>query len=111
MDHLVPWHPLFDLIEPIYPKVTSKGGRPSYPSATMLRIHLIQKWHSLGDIPMEDALVEVPTMRRFAGIDLISDKITDETTILSFRHLLQKYKFGKEILVCSRPTSGRGGWP
>jgi len=36
-------------------------------------------------------------MRRFAGIDLISDKIPDETTILSFRHLLEKNKLGKEI--------------
>ena len=26
---------------------------------------------------MEDALIEVPTMRRFAGIDLISDRIPD----------------------------------
>jgi len=46
---------------------------------------------------MEDALIEVPTMRRFAGIDLISDRIPDETTILSFRHLLEKNNLGKEI--------------
>jgi IS5 family transposase len=32
---------------------------------------------------MEDALIEVPTMRRFAGIDMISDRIPDETTILA----------------------------
>ena len=38
---------------------------------------------------MEEALIEVPTMRRFAGIELISDRIPDETTILSFRHLLE----------------------
>jgi len=34
---------------------------------------------------MEEALIEVPTMRRFAGIELISDRIPDETTILTFR--------------------------
>jgi IS5 family transposase len=50
-------------------------------------------WQAL----MEDALIEVPTMRRFAvptmrrfaGIDLIIERIPDETTILSFRHLLE----------------------
>jgi hypothetical protein len=26
---------------------------------------------------MEEALIEVPTMRRFAGIELISDRIPD----------------------------------
>jgi len=46
---------------------------------------------------MEEALIEVPTMRRFAGIELISDRIPDETTILTFRHLLEKYELGEQI--------------
>ena len=53
----------------------------------MLRVHLLQQWYSLSDPAMEEALIEVPTMRRFAGIELISDRIPDETTILTFRHL------------------------
>ena len=40
MDQLVPWQPLLDLIETVYPKASSKGGHPPYPLATMLRIHL-----------------------------------------------------------------------
>jgi IS5 family transposase len=98
VDQVVPWQSLLDLIEPVYPKASSKGGRSSYPLATMLRIHLKQHWYNLSDPAMEDALIEVPTMRRFAGIDLISDRIPDETTILSFRHLLEKINLGKEIL-------------
>jgi len=64
---------------------------------TMLRIHLMQQWYDLSDPAMEDALIEVPTMRRFAGIDLISERIPDETTILSFRHLLEKHDLGMQI--------------
>jgi IS5 family transposase len=97
MDAVVPWQALIDLIEPHYPKTGSKGGRPPYPLATMLRIHLMQQWYSLSDPAMEDALIEVPTMRRFAGIDLLSDRIPDETTILSFRHLLEKRHLGERI--------------
>ena len=52
----------------------------------------------MGRRPLEDALIEVPTMRRFAGIELISDRIPDETTILSFRHLLEKYGLGEQIV-------------
>ena len=45
---------------------------------------------------MEEALIETPTMRRFfAGIKLISDRIADETTILTFRHLLEKHDLGE----------------
>jgi IS5 family transposase len=63
----------------------------------MLRIHLLQQWYDLCDPAMEDALIEVPTMRWFAGINLISDRIPDETTILSFRHLLEKHDLGNQI--------------
>ena len=97
MEAVVPWKALIDLIEPFYPKTSSKGGRPAYPLATMLRIHLMQQWYDLSDPAMEDALIEVPTMRRFAGIALISDRIPDETTILAFRHLLEKHDLGKQI--------------
>jgi len=97
MDQVVPWQPLLDLIEPVYPKVSSRGGRPPYPLATMLRIHLMQQWYSLSDPAMEDALIEVPTMLRFAGIELVRDRIPDETTILAFRHLLEKHDLGQPI--------------
>jgi IS5 family transposase len=46
----------------------------------MLRIHLMEQWYALSDPAMEDALIEVPTIRRFAGIDMPSDRIPDETT-------------------------------
>ncbi len=94
IEQVVPWQALTDLIEPHYPKTGSKGGRPPHPLATMLRIHLMQQWYSLSDPAMEDALIEVPTMRRFAQIDMISDRIPDETTILAFRHLLEKHSLG-----------------
>jgi len=68
MEKVVPWKALLELIEPHYPKTSSKGGRPPYPLATMLRIHLLQQWYDLSDPAREDALIEVPTMRRFAGI-------------------------------------------
>lgn len=36
-------------------------------------------------------------MRRFVGIDLVSDRIPDESTILAFRHLLEKHNLGEQI--------------
>lgn len=82
MEKLVPWKALLDLIEPLNPKTSSKGGRPPYPLATMLQIHLLEQWYDLSDPAMEDGLIEVRTMRRFAEIDMIGDRIPDVTTIL-----------------------------
>jgi IS5 family transposase len=45
---------------------------------------------------MEEALIEVPTIRRFASIELISDRIPDEATILTFRYLLEKHGLGEQ---------------
>jgi IS5 family transposase len=42
-------------------------------------------------------LIEAPTMHRFAGIDLISERISDGITILTFRHLLEKHRLGEQI--------------
>jgi IS5 family transposase len=97
MDTVVPWTRLLALIAPHYPKAGPKGGRPPMPLETMLRIHLMQQWYDLSDPAMEDALIEVATMRRFAGIALITDRIPDETTILAFRHLLEKHDLGEQI--------------
>ena len=96
MEQAVPWLPLLELIEPSYSMASSKGGRPPYPLSTMMRIHLMQQWHILSVPAMEDALIKVPTMRRFVGIDLISDQIPDETTILAFRHLLEHFALESE---------------
>ena len=79
MEVVVPWAALIALIEPHYPKASKKGGRPPYTLAMMLRIHLLQQWSSLSDPAMEEALIVTPTMRRFAGIELISDRIPVET--------------------------------
>lgn len=46
---------------------------------------------------MENALIEAPAMRLFAGIELISDRIPDVTTILTVRHRLEKHELGEQI--------------
>jgi IS5 family transposase len=97
MEAVVPWKALVDLIEHHYPRTSSKVGRPPYPLETMLRIHMLQQWNDMSGPAMEDALLEVATMRRFAGIALITDRIPDETTILAFRHLLEQNELGEQI--------------
>jgi hypothetical protein len=39
----------------------------------------------------EETLYDSEAMRRFAGIELGDDRIPNETTILNFRHLLERH--------------------
>lgn len=96
MDQVVPWTGLLDLIEPFYPK--AGGGRKPYPLETMLRIHLLQNWFSLSDPAMEEALYEITPMRQFAHLTL-SAPIPEDTTIMNFRHLLEKHQLAPAILA------------
>ncbi|MBD3815465.1 MAG: IS5 family transposase, partial [Halothiobacillus sp.] len=84
------------VIEPYYPKSGRRGGQP-IGITTMLRIYLMQQWFNLSDPMMEDALYEVESMRRFAGLELCEDRIPDETTILKFRHLLEKHALTERL--------------
>jgi hypothetical protein len=64
-----------------YPKAGIKGGFPTYPLETILWFHQMLNWYYPRDPAMEDALIELPTVRRFNGIDLISKRIPNEITI------------------------------
>ena len=98
MNAVVPWARLTALIEPHYPKGAG-GGRPPMPLERMLRIYFMQQWFNLSDPQAEDALYDMESMRRFAGIELAEDAIPDETTILHFRHLLEKHKLTESIFA------------
>lgn len=98
MKAVVPWARLMALIEPHYPKGTG-SGRPPMPLERMLRIYFMQQWFNLSDPQAEDALYDMESMRRFAGIELAEDAIPDETTILHFRHLLEKHKLTEKIFA------------
>lgn len=50
----------------------------------MIRIHLLQQWYDLSDPGVEEALYDVLAMQRFAGIDLGTAPVPDETTICKF---------------------------
>ncbi len=90
MDRVVPWGRFLEFLEPYYPK--SKGpGQPPIELETMLRIYFLQQWFELSDPGAEEALYDMASMRRFAGISLGKERIPDETTILNFRHLLERH--------------------
>ena len=48
---------------------TKRTRRWEFPVETMLRIHFMQRWFTLTDPAMEDALPDVPLFRDFAGLN------------------------------------------
>lgn len=96
MEKVVPWADLVALVSPFLPE--GKRGRPPFSPETMLRIHFMQQWFTLSDPAMEEALHDMPVFREFAGLEGWDQRLPDESTILRFRHVLEKHKLAAQIL-------------
>ncbi len=98
MEALVPWQQLIDALSPSYfPNAAGKRGRPPIGLERMLRIYVLQQWYALADEALEDAIYDSQAMRDFVGIDLAIESVPDATTLLRFRHLLEKHSLTQRI--------------
>ena len=107
MERVVPWAALVQVVEPHCPR--AKTGRPPFAVETMLRIHYLQQWFSLSDPAMEEALHDTPLFREFAKTDQGVTRLPDETTILRFRHLLERHNLAPDMLRLVNDILGAKG--
>ena len=77
----------------------------------MLRIYFLQQWYAfaLADEALEDALYDSQALRTFAGIDLGTEAVPDATTLLKFRHLLEKQGLTRQIFDSINTMLGERG--
>jgi IS5 family transposase len=106
MERVVPWASLVALIAPYYPE--GRTGRPPFALETMLRVHFLQQWFNLSDPAMEEAFFDVPLYREFAQFDA-HGRMPDESTILRFRHRLEKHQLAHAILATVNDLLGSQG--
>ncbi len=97
MEQVIPWAEWTKRIAPHYP-VAGLGRKP-FALEAMVRIHMMQQWFGYSDPSMEEALHDMPMLREFAGLDGGEDVMPDETTILKFRHLLEKHLLAQSLFA------------
>jgi IS5 family transposase len=95
MERVVPWARLVERLRPLYPR--GERGRPPIGLERMLRIYFLQQWYGLADEALEDALYDSQALRGFAAIDLNRDPVPDATTLLKFRHWLERHDLTKAL--------------
>jgi IS5 family transposase len=95
MEQVVPWARLVARLQPLYPK--GERGRRPIGVERMLRIYFLQQWYGLADEALEDALYDSQALRGFAGIDLNHDPVSDATTLLKFRHWLERHDLTRAL--------------
>ncbi len=91
MDKVIPYERFLKIVWEKYYSV-AKTGRPQYNLKLMLKIYFLQNFYSLWDLAMEESIYDRLSFQEFLWVDILSNNIPDETTILNFRHLLEEYK-------------------
>jgi IS5 family transposase len=111
MNATIPWSTWVGLVEPhYYADKPGKKGRKAKPIETMLRMYLLQVWFSLSDEGVEDAIYDSYAMRRFMGLDFAVEQVPDATTLLHFRHPLEKHALGEKLLAAQNEIFEQEGW-
>lgn len=108
MDEVIPWAAWTALIEPHYYR--AERGRKPRALETMLRMYLLQVWFSLSDEGVEEAIYDSHAMRRFMRLDFSVEQAPDATTLLHFRHLLEKHALGKALFEAQNRLFEENGW-
>lgn len=97
MNQIIPWSHWTGLIQPFY--YNNKRGRRPKDIEVMLRMYLMQNWFNLSDEGTEEAIYDSYAMRNFLGINFMDEQVPDATTLLKFRHLLEKNHIGEKIFA------------
>lgn len=111
MNSTIPWGTWVGIIEPhYYVDGPGKRGRKAKPIETMLRMYLLQVWFNLSDEGVEDAIYDSYAMRGFMGLDFAVEQVPDATTLLAFRHLLEKHNLGEKLFASQNEMFEEHGW-
>ena len=111
MNATIPWARWGGLFEPhYYSSSMGKKGRKAKPVETMLRMYLLQVWFSLSDEGVEDAIYDSYAMRAFMGLDFGTEQVPDATTLLHFRHLLERHQLGEKLFADQNEIFTEQGW-
>jgi transposase, IS5 family len=94
---VVPWAELVAVVAPHWGG--AKTGRKPTDVELLLRLHCLQLWYNLSDPALEDAVHDRRSFQRFLQLDPLSQLVPDETTVLHFRHVLEKHALTAAIFA------------
>lgn len=108
MEHIIPWEEFCLRVSPHY--MEKETGRKRMELLMMLKIYFLQQWYNLSDPAAEEEVYDRGTFQKFLGIDLLSQTVPDETTILNFRHLLEEHRLQEQFFEIVRALMEEKGF-
>lgn len=98
MDAIIPWDVLIEKIDKKRPNY--RRGRSKIETKRMLKIYFLQLRYNLSDPGIEEEVYDRLTFQKFLDIDITTDRIPDESTVLRFRHFLEQHQLQEVMFQC-----------
>lgn len=98
MDAIIPWKVLIEKIDKKRPNY--RRGRWKIETKRMLKIYFLQLRYNLSDPGIEEEVYDRLTFQKFLDIDITTDRIPDESTVLRFRHFLEQHQLQEVMFQC-----------
>lgn len=102
---LINWSGVERLLRPVR---EGRTGRPPYPPLMLFKALLLQRWYTLSDEALEDALCDRLSFRRFVGLGL-DEAIPDASTLCRFRCDLSARNLGEALFEAVGRSLDAGG--
>ena len=81
--------------------VSAQGGRPPYPTETMVRILVLKRLYNLSDEQMEYQLLDRMSYKRFCGL-ANATHVPDRTTVWTFENRIGEAGPRRSLTVSRR---------
>jgi len=105
LDGLVGWEEIDGLLHRLRP---ARLGRPPYRAMVLFKALLLQRWYTLSDEALEDALCDRLSFRHFIGLGL-EEPVPDASTLCRFRTSLAQGNLGEALFAAvMRGLDARG---
>ncbi len=90
---LIDWHPVAELLRPLYP---ATKGEPAWPPLAMLKALLLSVWYDLSDVKLAEALDDRASFRRFCGFSR-SEATPERTAFVRYRGKLVEHSLDRTL--------------
>ncbi len=87
VEPLIDWKQFKSIVDDLYKNSGPQGGRPNFNPILMVKILIVQGWHTLSDKETERQCTDRISFRKFLGFP---DKVPDHNTLWVFRERLAK---------------------
>ena len=97
MSKIIPRNDIIEVIQKTIPQASPLGWRPRSELLLLVKMTLLQQWHSLSDEWVEESIYDRYSFQLFCDINIGETKVPDATTLCRYRKHCNENQINEKI--------------